>query len=85
MTVTQKVPRKEGSPTPSPVPFLVTKTVTLASGATVGPYTLYSGSYAVDSPYAAKYGVESGQYSDTFKDVKELGHTCEAMDTNSSS
>lgn len=81
MTVTQKVARNEGSPTPSPVPSLVSTTVTMELGATIGPYKLYSGSSTVASTKGVKYGVTSGQFSDTFKDAVELGATCKTFDT----
>jgi hypothetical protein len=81
MAVTQKVARNEGSPTPSPVPSLVSTTVTMVSGATIGPYKLYSGSSAVASNKGVKYGVTDGLFSDTFKDAADLGDTCEAFDT----
>jgi len=41
----------------------------MAAGATVGPYILYSGSYSITQLTGAKYGVSSGSFADTFKDV----------------
>lgn len=83
MTVTQKVPVKEGSPTPSPVPSLVTSSAAMVKGDTIGPYTLYSGDSQLSSTVGAKYGVASGQFSDEFKNVEDLGQTCQTIDTTS--
>lgn len=82
MTVTQKVPRNGGAPTPSPVPSLISATVEMVPGATMGPYILYGGSSTLHSPFGVKYGVTSGQYSDTFKDAGDLGDACGIIDTN---
>ena len=76
MTVTQKVARNAGSPIPSPVPSLVTSAITMVQGAAIGPYNLYSASYAVSSVTGTKYGVSSGSFSDTFKDLANLGTVC---------
>lgn len=83
MTVTQKGPVNEGSPTPSPIPSLVTSSVAMVQGDTIGLYTLYKGDSQISSTVGAKYGVASGQFSDTFKDVADLGETCQTIDTAS--
>jgi hypothetical protein len=82
MTVTQKELRSGGFPTPSPVPSLVSTSVTMVQGDTLGPYTLYSASSLVSSTIGVKYGVISGQFSDMFKDAAELGDTCEIIDAS---
>jgi hypothetical protein len=85
MSVTQKVARNEGFPTPSPVPFLVSTTVTMVPGATIGPYSLYSGSCTIGSTLGTKYGVSNGPLSDTFKDAADLENTCEEINISPSS
>lgn len=82
LAVTQKVPRKEGAPTPSPVPFLVSTTVTMEPGPTIGPYSIYSASSALGSKDGTKYEVTRGTCSDSFKDAADLGDICEVMDAS---
>jgi hypothetical protein len=78
LTVTQKVKSTLGSPIPSPLPILSSGSVILVPGSTVGPYKLYSGSYSIASAVGTKYGVQSGSFSDTFKDASDLGASCAA-------
>jgi hypothetical protein len=81
MTVTEKAPRNEGFPTPSPIPSLISTSVTMSPEGKIGPYTLYSASSTVSSVVGVKYGVISGQYSDSFKDIEDLGDTCDIITT----
>ena len=77
----QKVARPSGTPVPS----LVNATVAMASGASFGPYTLYSATYAIASTVGTKYGVSSGSFADTFKDAGDLGATCAPFGTTAPS
>jgi hypothetical protein len=79
MSVTQKAASKEGFPTPSPVPLLVSTTMTMVPGATIGPYNLYGGSCTIGSTLGTKYGVSNGLISDTFNDAADLENTCEEI------
>ena len=84
-TITSKVARNAGSPIPSPVPSLVSSSVTMVKGAAVGPYNLYSGSASIASTAGTKYGVSSGSFSDTFKDPADLGSVCASAPPTASS
>lgn len=77
LNVTQKVAR----PSPIPVPSLVSSTLALTKGATIGPYTIYSGSVDINSTVGTKYGVISGAFADSFKDPASLGATCSVLGT----
>lgn len=81
LNVTEKVPRTAGTPIVSPVPSLVSSTSTMVKGAAIGPYNIYSGSYAYGSSAGLKYGVGSGSFADTFKDATALGTACSALGT----
>ena len=85
MTVTQKVARSGGSPIPSPLPSLVSTSSIMTKGAAVGPYTLYSVSMSGVTATGNKYGVSSGSFSDTFKDLADLGSVCAASPPPASS
>ncbi|KAH7343016.1 hypothetical protein BKA65DRAFT_303260 [Rhexocercosporidium sp. MPI-PUGE-AT-0058] len=75
--VTQKVARTGGVP----VPALANATVTMVKGATIGPYSIYSGSSTIASAAGTKYGVSSGTFADDFKDPASLGATCAPIGT----
>jgi hypothetical protein len=79
------VARNDGSPIPSPLPSLVSSSVTMVKGAAIGPYNLYSGSTAIASVTGTKYGVSSGSFSDTFKDPADLGSVCASAPPTASS
>lgn len=85
MTVTQKIKVAKGSPIPSPLPVLQSNSAIMTQGASLGPYTLYSVSYNVNSATGTKYGVSSGGNADAFKDVSDLGATCQLLAGGSSS
>lgn len=76
MTLTQKLPRNEGSPIPSPVPVLSTSSIIMTKGAAIGPYNLYSGSAPISALTGAKYGVAAGSAKDDFKNAADLGAVC---------
>jgi hypothetical protein len=84
-TITQKVARNSGSPIPSPVPSLVSSSLTMVKGAAIGPYNLYSGTAAIASISGTKYGVSSGSFSDAFKDPADLGSVCASAPPTASS
>merc|ERR1711881_391681 len=75
--VSQKVARTGGVP----VPALSNATVTMVKGATIGPYSIYSGSSTIASAAGTKYGVSSGLFADDFKDPASLGATCAPIGT----
>jgi hypothetical protein len=53
---------------------------------TVGSYTLYSASYTLDPTLSqTKFDVSIGSVSDSFKNVADLGDTCAALGSNSTS
>ena len=56
-------------------------TVTMVKGATIGPYSIYSGSSTIASAAGTKYGVSSGLFADDFKDPASLGATCAPIGT----
>jgi hypothetical protein len=78
--VTVKVPRGSGIPVPS----LSDSTVGMTAGSTLGPYTLYSGSFAISQITGAKYSVSSGSLADAFKDASGLGSACAATPPSAS-
>ncbi|KAH8672637.1 hypothetical protein BGZ60DRAFT_282514 [Tricladium varicosporioides] len=81
MNVTQKVARASGTP----VPALVSQSIPLVKGSTVGPYDVYSASYIISSTVGTKYGVVSGTFSDDFKDVSALGSVCAPLSSSAPS
>lgn len=56
----------------------------MTAGSTIGSYTLYTGSVAVSPVTGAKYGVSSGSFADSFKDVSALGTSCSVVSTSTS-
>ncbi|KAH6680685.1 WSC domain-containing protein [Halenospora varia] len=78
MNVTQKVARSSGTP----VPALVPQSIPLVKGSAIGPYDIYSASYAISSTTGTKYGVASGTFSDDFKDVSALGSVCAPLSSS---
>lgn len=72
--VTEKIPRAAATPVPS----LLSTSVTMTPGATLGPYTFYNATYAISQTTGAKFGVSSGSFADTFKDVTALAASCAA-------
>lgn len=50
----------------------------MTAGATLGPYTFYSGTYAISQLTGAKFGVSSGAFADSFKNVTALTASCAA-------
>lgn len=84
MTITQRVKVVSGSPIPSPLPTLKSGSLVMVQGVTVGPYKLYSGSYTIASAIGTKYGVQSGSFSDTFKDAADLGSICSSAPPSTS-
>ena len=53
----------------------------MVQGASFGPYSLYSGSYTITAAVGTKYGAVSDAFADTFKDVSDLGATCQPLGT----
>ena len=64
----------------NPVPALTNQTVTMTAGNTVGPYTLYTGTYTLADGQGAttKFDVTTDSAVDSFKDTSGLGGTCGA-------
>ncbi|KAI9894440.1 MAG: hypothetical protein M1814_003198 [Vezdaea aestivalis] len=76
LTVTTKVPR-DGLPVPS----LVSTTVSMVQQSTIGPYTLYSGSFmlngqAGNNKFDVSIGSGTGRIADAFKNTADLGTVC---------
>lgn len=84
LILTTKVPRGNGIP----VPALQTTTVAMAQGSTVGPYVLYTASYALSASQSqnTKFDVSiGGGAADTFKNTGDLGATCASLGTGGGS
>lgn len=81
LNVTQKISVVGGKPIASPLPTLSTSSASMVRGATSGPYNVYSASYTLGSSSGTKYGVAADTFSDTFKNVSDLGTTCQPLGT----
>lgn len=68
-------------------PALQSQTVALTKQSTVGPYSILTGTYTLDSTQVqtTKFDITSGQTSDSFKNTSDLGTTCTPLGSGSSS
>ncbi|KAL8775744.1 MAG: hypothetical protein Q9194_003678 [Teloschistes cf. exilis] len=77
LVLTLKVPRS-GIITPE----LQTQTVAMTQKSTLGPYSIVTGTYTLqsDQVQTTKFDITSGQSSDAFKSTGDLGATCGTLD-----
>ncbi|KAL8664532.1 MAG: hypothetical protein Q9202_002941 [Teloschistes flavicans] len=77
LVLTLKVPR-DGIITPD----LQTQTVALTQKSTLGPYSIVTGTYTLQSDQVktTKFDITSGQSSDAFKSTGDLGTACGSLD-----
>ncbi len=86
LTLTLKVPR-----TCCVAPALLTVSAAMAQQSSVGSYDLYAASYALDptlsstTKFDVSIGSGSSRVADSFKNTGDLGTTCAALSSNSSS
>ncbi|KAL8826220.1 MAG: hypothetical protein Q9170_007485 [Blastenia crenularia] len=69
------------------VPALQSQTVAMTKQSTAGPYNIVTGTYTLDSTQVktTKFDISSGQDADSFKSTGDLGATCQALGSGSSS